>query len=649
MKSLNATIKSRLISTAIGVTIILVCLGFVTNYNLKNTFKQYDLLGKIDKINLYELELRKNEKDFILKETSNISFYKKEQSLYLDSINDILDNVQKELSYLKQNGIITDLNLYQNVNHLENEFTNYRRNFNKLKTEIIQKGFKDFGLVGQMRDQIHSVETIVDKQNNLLYSKMMLTLRRHEKDYLLRKDLKYRDKFDKAVDLFIAELNKRRSDNNQKIVQYLKIYQSIFHDVIKKDIAIGLEEDRGLMKSINESVVQIENELNIIHNKISASSKRKISRAVITLFVMIAALSFAILLFLYRDSRYIVSSIKNLRSYINRLGKGELPEEIEVIGTDEIANMKQSINLLTNNLKQTRDFVIEVGNGNFKEEIVVFNGEGELGSNLLNMRKKLLQVSSEREQQAVEAERRMWNNEGISRFAEILRKNNDSIEELSYQIISNLVKYLDANQGGIFIKGQEKNDDYFDLKAAYAYDRRKYADRRIKLGEGILGTCAIEAETIYMTDIPNNYMEITSGLGGANPTSLVIVPLKRENEVLGVMEIASFKKLEKFEIQFIEKIAENVASHLYFVQMNIKTNELLERTKQQAEEMSAQEEEMRQNLEELTVTQERLSSREQELLVEIDNLKVENKELFRKLNEDVGSANFEYNSEHYQN
>ncbi len=649
MKSLNATIKSRLISTAIGVTIILICLGLVTNYNLQNTFKQYELLSKIDKINLNELELRKYEKDFILKETSNLSFYKKEQSLYLDSIYMILDQVQKELGYLKQNGIIADLNLYQNVNHLENEFTSYKRNFDKLKTEVIQKGFKDFGLVGQMRDQIHSVESIVEKQENLLYSKMMLTLRRHEKDYLLRKDLKYRDKFDHVVDGFITELNKQKTADNVQIIKYLKSYKDIFHQVIKIDIAIGLEDDRGLMKQINESIHEIEYELDAVHDKISTSSRKKISRAVVTLFVMIAVLSFAILLFLYRDSRYIVSSIKNLRTYINRLGKGELPEEIRIMGTDEIANMKESINILTNNLKQTRDFVIEVGNGNFKEEIIVFNGEGELGSNLLNMRKKLLQVSSEREQQALEAERRMWNNEGISKFAEILRRNNDNIEELSFQIISNLVKYLNANQGGIFIKHQDSREIVFNLTAAYAYDRRKFADRTVKLGEGMLGTCAIEADTIYMTDIPNHYMEITSGLGGANPNSLIIVPLKRENEVLGVMEIASFKKLEKFEIQFIEKIAENVASHLYFVQMNIKTNALLERTQQQAEEMSTQEEEMRQNLEELTVTQERLSSREEELLIEIDRLKEENKSLFQKINEDAELTSLEYDAEHYQN
>jgi hypothetical protein len=632
MQGLNATIQRRLLSTGIAITIILTLLGIITYFNVNNTFEQYALLSRIEKLKLYDVELKNHENNFLLKETSNSKFYQTQKSLILDSLYKVLDNVEDELLFLKNQPIITDLNISQELNSVEQGFQEYKTNLNKLKELTIQKGFKDYGMVGQMREQIHAVESIIEEQNNLAYSKFMLTLRRHEKDYLLRKDLRYRDKFDKVIDDFIAILNKDKGAQNDKIINYLKQYQEKFHQVIKKDLMIGLKENSGLMKTINENVNQIETNLSLIHNSIKKSAEKKIAQAVITLFSLIVLLSATILIFLYRDSKYIVTSIKKMKKYIARLGKGELPEEIKVSGTDEIEDMKKSINKLTANLKLTRDFVIEVGNGNFKKEINVFNGKGELGSNLINMRKKLLQVSSERELQAKENEQRMWHNEGIGLFSEILRTNNDNLEELSYMIVKNLVKYTKSNQGGIFIKNQHNNTKVtYDLKAAYAYDRRKFADSNIALGEGLIGTCAIEAETIYMTDIPDNYIKITSGLGGANPNSLLIVPLKREEEVLGMIEIASFNKYQPYEIAFVEKIADSVASHLYFVQMNIKTNELLAKTQQQSEEMAAQEEEMRQNIEELQATQEESSRRAENFEQQIIELQKTNEKLEEQL------------------
>ncbi|HPD95127.1 MAG TPA: GAF domain-containing protein, partial [Tenuifilaceae bacterium] len=160
---------------------------------------------------------------------------------------------------------------------------------------------------------------------------------------------------------------------------------------------------------------------------------------------------------------------------------------------------------------------------------------------------------------------------------------------------------------------EDKSHQYFELISAFAWDRKKYITKQLEKGEGLVGACALEKETIFMTDVPDDYVNITSGLGEANPRCVILVPLKHEDNVLGVIEMASFKVLDNHEVDFIEKIAESIASTILSVKVNARTKMLLEQSQMQAEEMKAQEEEMRQNMEELQATQEEVERKSGEI------------------------------------
>jgi PAS domain S-box-containing protein len=228
-----------------------------------------------------------------------------------------------------------------------------------------------------------------------------------------------------------------------------------------------------------------------------------------------------------------------------------------------------------------------------------------LGKSIVNLRDNLTVSKTEEIERRKEDEQRNWVAEGLAKFGEILRSDNDNMEELSYQIISNLVKYIDANQGAFYLlEDQDPGDKHFLQTACYAYDRRKFADHRIEWGEGLVGACVLEGETIFLKKVPDSYLNITSGLGKANPKCMLIVPLKVREDIHGIMELASFNILEKHQVDFVEKVAESIASTIATVKINLRTSKLLRESQQQAEILATQEEQMRQNMEEIQATQE---------------------------------------------
>jgi len=312
----------------------------------------------------------------------------------------------------------------------------------------------------------------------------------------------------------------------------------------------------------------------------------------------------------------ITRPIKQLTQAINKISSGNVDENVKlnIETNDEIEEMGKALNKYIDGYLDKSKFASEIGAGNLETSYQLLSDNDHLGHSLIQMRDSLKKAKEEEKQRQQEEQKRRWINEGIAKFADILRQNNDDLNELGYTIISNLVEYLGANQGGIFIlNDEEKEDIHYDLIGAYAFNKKKIMDKKIRLGEGLVGTCALEKESIYMNNIPQDYINITSGMGGTNPHYLFIVPLKVEEEVLGIIEIASFKELEKYQREFVEKISENIASSISSVRVNIRTSQLLEKSQQQAEEMSSQEEEMRQNMEELQATQEEAARRENEL------------------------------------
>lgn len=257
-------------------------------------------------------------------------------------------------------------------------------------------------------------------------------------------------------------------------------------------------------------------------------------------------------------------------------------------------------------MRRNVSFAEEMIQGNLDVDLEVEKGD-EMGQSMLTMREEL-RKSKKREEED------RFINTGLAEIGDILRLNQNNIELLCDRVIGNLVKYLKANQGGIFIvEGEEDGDIHLMLKSHYAYQKKKFYEKRVEIGQGIVGQVYLEKDKVYLTDLPENYIRITSGLGEATPNSLLVIPLLYNGEVVGIIEFASFHKFGEFEQDFLMKVGESIAATIISVRISERTNMLLENTHSQTAQLQSQEEEMRQNMEELEATQEEMQRKEKEL------------------------------------
>ncbi len=189
--------------------------------------------------------------------------------------------------------------------------------------------------------------------------------------------------------------------------------------------------------------------------------------------------------------------------------------------------------------KDASAFVADLTNGKFDVEWRGLN-KNNASLNSTNLAGKLTALRNQLSILKQEDEKRNWLNVGLAKFNEVVRNHQNSITDLSYQTVLFLCRYMNATQGSLFIVKAEADKKWLEMAACYAYDRKKYVSKSIALGEGLLGQTYLEGETTVLTSLPNDYTTITSGLGEATPNCLVIVPMKFNDEIEAMIELAGF-------------------------------------------------------------------------------------------------------------
>jgi putative methionine-R-sulfoxide reductase with GAF domain len=276
-------------------------------------------------------------------------------------------------------------------------------------------------------------------------------------------------------------------------------------------------------------------------------------------------------------------------------------------------------------------FLQRLNQKEFDKAMVLTNQFAEENKRATEKEKELEESLGKLEKAQQEEKKRAWTTKGLAEIGSILR-GEENLTILTEKIIAFVVKYSEANQGALFLLEEENKEDlHLSLKSGYAFNRKKHLNKKVNFGEGLVGQCYLEKDYIYLTDVPENYITITSGLGDANPRSILITPMIVNDEVYGIFEIASFNSFEQYQIDFMLEMGENIAMQLNSIKTNEKTKKLLAEMQEQSQQLHSQEEEMRQNMEELQATQEQQERQERDLRAELDLAEKEKVNLEKQL------------------
>lgn len=299
----------------------------------------------------------------------------------------------------------------------------------------------------------------------------------------------------------------------------------------------------------------------------------------------------------------------------------------------QVNNPREVIDNSINNFKKASEFIKGITSKNYEVQWAGLNQSNSM-KNENNLAGELLKMRDQMKLAKNEDERRFWVNEGLAKFSQLVRNHQANLPRLSEEVTRFLAKYMNAQQGSLYVLNDDNTNDLFlELVACFAFDKKKFITKRIEIGDGMVGQTYLENEATVLKQVPPNYVQITSGLGYATPTCLCIIPLKYNDKTEAVLELASFHFFEPYQMDFLAKAGEFVASAIIGAKVSTKMKTLLDQSQQQSEQMRAQEEEMRQNMEELQATQEEMERKSRELQGLLSQSNEKETELKSKLQE----------------
>jgi len=326
-----------------------------------------------------------------------------------------------------------------------------------------------------------------------------------------------------------------------------------------------------------------------------------------------------------------------------KLGGQAQSAEVGGVWKDLTDNVNQLAANLTNQVRAIADVATAVTEGDLTRQVgVEASGEVAVLKDKLN---EMIRNLRETTRQNTEQD---WLKTNLERFSRMLQGQRD-LATVSSVILSELAPLVAAQHGVFYtlVGADDVGDPLLLYQAGYGYQERKHLATRFRLGEGLVGQCALEKKRILLTEVPSDYVMINSGLGSSAPLNIIVLPVLFEGSVRAVIELASFSAFSPTHQALLDQLVEIIGVVLNTIEANTLTENLLKQSQSQAQELQARQEELSSSNEDLARQAERLA--EQNIEMERKNEEVERAKRLVEEKAEQLVVSSQYKSEFFSN
>lgn len=572
-EKISIKLKFRIMLACFAAYALVTGLSFI--YLIRNFNKVEQSYNKENILKNNISELRNNQYELFSLYSGKKD--KEKEDILNDNINSICNSISEGITFLNEHPIGESRKMRQSTAILKEEFALYLQKKDEItRTENeINTMTQDGGRLATSRNTV---------RNTILQCALSGSMKnfeeaaKAEQSFQKKPNIEDYKKFNKSVDAISNQAKNYLTSNilikyqNSKLIDQIAEYKTTFNLLFSKQLQMGLDNYDGYkgeatsqVKTMLTDLEEMMVESQMIRDRIAKSSVYKV--LIIQGIMLIIGIPFFLILFWSVNK-----PIQQMREYLKELMKGKLtPADVSPDSENEMDLMREQLSGFVENLKEKETFTEDIGNGKQDNGFTLLSENDQLGNALIIMKDKL---NEQRQRQLIrrqEDEIQDKINIGLAEFGNILRKNNSNIDDLCNETVRNIIHYMDANYGAIYIYNDEDPDDiHLAMKATYAADKKKYLVKKVGLYEGIVGTCAVEKTMQIIDDIPKNYIKIGSGFGNTDPGTLIVMPLLLNEEIYGVLELCKTEKFEDYKIKFLERISEEIASTISYVKENTK-------------------------------------------------------------------------------